>query len=94
MASFRLIPQLESYGGCRMPSSAKRVPFSKKKKLWAIVYRSFQASRFSSWKWFHYSEAEDSVLCILCEKATREKGVVVTGNLGSCDQVLQWKLLI
>ena len=59
------------------------------------MHRSFQASRFTSWKWLHYSEAEDSILCFLC--VAREKGVVVTGHLGSCDQafvVLQCKLLI
>ena len=62
----------------------------------AIIYRSSQASWFSSWKWLHYCESDDSVLCFLCVKATREKGVVVTGNLGSCDQAfvshIHWKL--
>ena len=29
---------------------------------------------------------KDSVLCFVCVQAKREKGVVVTGNLGSCDQ--------
>ena len=48
-----------------------------------LVYRRFQSSWFTSWKWLHYLEAEDITLCFLCLK---EKGVVVTSNLGSCDQ--------
>ncbi len=49
------------------------------------VYGSFQSSWFTSWKWLHYLEAEDITLCFLCLKA-KEKGVIVTSNLGSCDQ--------
>ena len=51
-----------------------------------VVQRSCQATWFSTWKWLHYQESEDSLLCYFCLKATREKRVVVTSNLGSCDQ--------
>ena len=37
-------------------------PFGKKN----VVYRSFQPSRFTSWKWLHYDETTDAVLCQLC----------------------------
>ena len=37
-----------------------------------IVYRSFQASWFSSWPWLHYDEANDTVLCHLCTRAVTE----------------------
>ena len=40
----------------------------------AIVYRSFQASWFSSWKWLHYCESDDSVLCFLCVKSNKREG--------------------
>ncbi len=37
-----------------------------------VVRRSFQSSWFGRWPWIHYMEATDSVVCIICARASRE----------------------
>jgi len=45
--------------------------FGKKK----VVHRSCQASWFRSWRWLHYNESDDSLLCHLCCRAIKEKKI-------------------
>ena len=33
------------------------------------IVRRFQVARFDSWRWLHYVEDEDSVICHVCTRA-------------------------
>ena len=45
------------------------------------MYRSFQASLFSSWKWLHFSEAEKLFCAFMCEKQQEISWAVVIKHM-------------
>ena len=45
-----------------------------------IVKRCFQPSWFVKWPWVHYNEAQDSVFCFTCIKASSENKIQWASN--------------
>lgn len=55
------------------PHQPKHFPFPKRPfGKNAAVQRTFQASWFDKFKWLHYDESADSVVCHLCSRAHHE----------------------
>ena len=46
-----------------------------------VVNRSFQSSWFEKWKWLHYIENDDAVVCITCMQASSQKKLQWSSNL-------------
>ena len=55
------------------PHQPGRISFSKRPfgKI-QVVYRTFKLTWFEKWKWLHYNESPDAVLCHVCMKAEEE----------------------